>query len=124
LARLSQARHEVLVLTLHDQRGRFRSAFEFSGGGARVVLPFRSIVQCALANHASGLVLLHNHPTGDPTPSRADIAATRGLAALCVPLELHVHDHLVVGRERVVSMQRAGILTNAAAGASAREGRA
>jgi DNA repair protein RadC len=57
------------------------------------------------------MLLMHNHPSGEATPSADDIAATAGLAALCRPLDIVLHDHLVVGGGSVVSMQRAGLLT-------------
>lgn len=55
-------------------------------------------------------MLLHNHPSGDPTPSAEDRSATSMLAALCRPLELVLHDHLVIGAQSVVSMRRAGMI--------------
>lgn len=54
--------------------------------------------------------LLHNHPSGDPTPSQADIEMTRQVIAACRTLNLSVHDHLVVGRDGVASFKALGLI--------------
>jgi DNA repair protein RadC len=58
----------------------------------------REIVKRALEHSASAIILVHNHPSGDPTPSRADIDMTREIAAAAKALKITVHDHLVIGR--------------------------
>src|ERR1700689_5508390 len=58
----------------------------------------REIVKRALELSASSIILLHNHPSGDPTPSKADIAMTREIAGAAKALRIAVHDHIVVGR--------------------------
>ena len=63
----------------------------------------------ALGAAASG-VLLHNHPSGDPTPSREDIRLTRQLVECARLLDLRVHDHVVVGHGRYVSLAERGII--------------
>lgn len=50
-------------------------------------------------------MLVHNHPSGDPTPSRADIQMTRQIADIAQPLGISVHDHIIVGRDGHVSMR-------------------
>lgn len=54
--------------------------------------------------------VLHNHPSGDPTPSRADIDMTRQIAEAARALRIAVHDHLVVGRDGVASFKALGLL--------------
>ena len=56
------------------------------------------------------MILVHNHPSGDPTPSRADIEMTRQVVVAAQALGLAVHDHLVVGREGVASFKQLGLL--------------
>lgn len=73
------------------------------------VLP-RPIVHRALELGASGIILVHNHPSGSPEPSRADIEATRDLIAACRPLEIAVHDHLIVARGGWTSLRLRGLL--------------
>ena len=54
--------------------------------------------------------MVHNHPSGDPTPSRADIDMTRQIVAAGRPLNVEVHDHLIVGREGVTSFKQLGLM--------------
>jgi DNA repair protein RadC len=58
----------------------------------------REIIRRALELNASAIILVHNHPSGDPTPSSADIVMTQNIASLAKPLGISVHDHLIIGR--------------------------
>lgn len=70
----------------------------------------REIVKRALEVGASAIILVHNHPSGDPTPSRADIEMTRDVVAAAKALKISVHDHLVVGRSGHASFKSLGLL--------------
>jgi DNA repair protein RadC len=70
----------------------------------------REIIRRALQLNASAIILVHNHPSGDPSPSRADIEMTREIIALAVPLGVTVHDHLIVGRNGHSSFRALGLL--------------
>ena len=70
----------------------------------------REIVRRALEHGASAIILVHNHPSGDPTPSRADIDMTREIAAAAKALKIAVHDHLVIGRSGHASFKSLGLL--------------
>ncbi len=70
----------------------------------------REIVKRALEFSASFLILAHNHPSGDPTPSKADIAMTREITAAAKALGITVHDHLVIGRAGHSSFKALGLL--------------
>jgi DNA repair protein RadC len=59
----------------------------------------REVVKRALELSASALILVHNHPSGDPTPSPADVKMTREIIDVARPLGIAVHDHIIVGRE-------------------------
>lgn len=59
----------------------------------------REVVKRALELSATAIVLVHNHPSGDPTPSRADIEMTRQIVAAAKPLGVLVHDHIIVGKQ-------------------------
>ena len=65
----------------------------------------REVVKRALELSASALILVHNHPSGDPSPSPADIRMTREIAAVAKPLGIVVHDHIIVGREGHASLK-------------------
>lgn len=69
----------------------------------------REVVRRALELAASALILVHNHPSGDPTPSRADIDMTRQVVEAARVFGLQVHDHLVVGREGTASFRALGL---------------
>ncbi len=59
----------------------------------------REVVKRALELSATALILVHNHPSGDPTPSRADIQMTQSIIDVAKPLGIAVHDHIIVGKE-------------------------
>ena len=70
----------------------------------------REVVQRALEVGAGAIVLVHNHPSGDVTPSKADITMTRAIVEACAPLDILVHDHLIIGRDQVASFKSLGLL--------------
>lgn len=70
----------------------------------------REVVKRALELHATALILVHNHPSGDPTPSRADLEMTRQIQDAATVLEIVVHDHLILGNGRYTSFRREGLL--------------
>ena len=70
----------------------------------------REVVKRALDLGASALILVHNHPSGDPTPSKADVTMTRDIVKAAAPLGVTVHDHLVIGRGRHASLRDMGLM--------------
>ena len=70
----------------------------------------REVVKRALDLGASAIIMVHNHPSGDPTPSKADIAMTREVAKAAETLGLTVHDHIVIGRAGHASFKGMGLL--------------
>ena len=70
----------------------------------------REIARRALELSAAAVILVHNHPSGDPKPSAADIAITRDIVDAAAAISVKVHDHLVIGRERVESFKSLGLL--------------
>ncbi len=71
----------------------------------------REVVKRALALNAAALILVHNHPSGDPKPSRDDIEMTREIKAASEALGITIHDHLVIGRKGHASFRSLGLLT-------------
>jgi len=65
----------------------------------------REVVRRALELSASALLLVHNHPSGDPTPSNQDVKMTLDIIAVAKPLGVTVHDHVIVGRQGHVSLR-------------------
>jgi DNA repair protein RadC len=106
----------------HREREHFRLLFldkknilikdEVQGEGTVDHTPVypREVVKRALELGASAIILVHNHPSGDPTPSRADIDMTREIAKAAAPLGIAIHDHIVVGRKGHVSFKGQGLI--------------
>ena len=69
----------------------------------------REVMRRALEMSASAVILAHNHPSGDPTPSAADVDMTRQVVEAGRALRIAVHDHIVVGREGVASLKALGL---------------
>ncbi len=65
----------------------------------------REVVRRALELSATAIILVHNHPSGDPTPSRADIEMTKTIIATAKPLDITVHDHVIIGRDGHASLR-------------------
>jgi len=70
----------------------------------------REVIRRALELHATALILVHNHPSGDPTPSRADIEMTGEIRTAGAVFSVVVHDHLIIGNGRHLSFRREGLL--------------
>jgi DNA repair protein RadC len=75
----------------------------------------REVIKRALNLGASALILVHNHPSGDPTPSAADIAVTNDIFKTAAALGIAVHDHLIIGRGGHTSLRELGIIPSKAA---------
>lgn len=70
----------------------------------------REVVKRALELNASALILVHNHPSGDPTPSEADIGMTQQINLACQTLCLTLHDHIIIGKSQEISFRSEGLL--------------
>ncbi len=106
----------------HEKREQFRVLFldrknqliadELMGQGTVDHAPVypREIARRALELSASSLILVHNHPSGDTKPSRADIDITREIIDVLQPFDISVHDHLIVGTTGVTSFKSSGVI--------------
>jgi len=70
----------------------------------------REIIKRALTLESTAIILAHNHPSGDPTPSQSDITMTNEVIAAAKAISVVVHDHLIIGRENVVSFKTLGLM--------------
>lgn len=70
----------------------------------------REVARRALELSAASLILVHNHPSGDPKPSAADLAITREIVAAAEVISVNVHDHLIIGRDGVASFKNLGLI--------------
>jgi DNA repair protein RadC len=109
VALAAESREQFRVLFL-DKKNQL-IADEILGHGTVDHAPVypREVARRALELSASSLVLVHNHPSGDPTPSGADVEMTRQIEAALRPLSIAVHDHLVVGRDGTASLKALGL---------------
>lgn len=110
-ARLAGLEHEIFGALLLDNRHRVLAFEELFRGtiNGTAVYP-REVVKRALSCNAAAVIFVHNHPSGDPEPSRADESLTQRLKQTLELIDIRVLDHLVVGREGVVSFAERGIL--------------
>ena len=70
----------------------------------------REIIKRTLAHEATALILTHNHPSGDSTPSQSDIDMTKEIVQACKAIRVSVHDHLIIGRENIASFKTLGLM--------------
>lgn len=70
----------------------------------------REIIKRALELESTALILTHNHPSGDPTPSQSDIDITKEIVQACKAIRVSVHDHLIIGRENIASFKTLGLM--------------
>ncbi len=99
----------IVVLYLTRDR-RVIEVAEYAGEAEHADLPMRRIIAEALRLGSEGLVVAHNHPSGDPEPSAADLSATRALTATARSLGIALHDHLIFAGGQWRSLRQMGLL--------------
>jgi len=110
-AALARERVEQFRVLFLDSKNRLL-ADEVLGQGTVNHTPVypREVVKRALELGATALILVHNHPSGDPTPSRADLEMTAEIKAAASLLGIALHDHVIIGNGRHTSLRRDGLL--------------
>ena len=108
---LCRERTEQFRILFLDNRNRLL-ADEAQGRGTVNHTPVypREVVKRALELHATALILVHNHPRGDPSPSRDDAEMTKAIAQAAQALGVAVHDHVIIGNGRWFSFRQQGLL--------------
>jgi DNA repair protein RadC len=101
---------EFRVLFLNHKHALIADEVQQTGTVNHAPVYPREVVKRALDLGASAIILAHNHPSGDPTPSKDDIEITRQLAAAAASLGLAVHDHLIIAGKRHYSFKSNGLL--------------
>jgi DNA repair protein RadC len=99
----------IAVLHLDGER-RLLGITEHPGGADEAELPTRALIAEALRLGAEGLIVAHNHPSGDPAPSEMDLRATRILAEVTRRLGIALHDHLIFAGGACRSLRAMGLL--------------
>lgn len=118
-----QATYDYLLYELRDQTEEIFAcifltarnqviAFEpiFRGSLTHTPVHPRVLLKRCLYHNAAAIILVHNHPSGDPTPSAADRHLTQQLTTILQPLEISLHDHLVIGNNQVISLNQTELL--------------
>jgi DNA repair protein RadC len=100
-----EAREQFRILFLDKKNNLIADEVQGRGTVDHTPVYVREVVKRALELSASALILVHNHPSGDPTPSRADIDMTKQIADAARPLGVTIHDHVIVGRDGHASLK-------------------
>ena len=100
-----QSVEQFRILFLDKKNALIADELQQSGTVDHTPVYPREVVKRALEVGATALILVHNHPSGDPTPSAADIAMTRQVIDIAKPLGIAVHDHIIVGKRSHVSFK-------------------
>jgi DNA repair protein RadC len=98
-------REEFRILFLDKRNGLIADEVQGAGTVDHTPVYPREVVRRSLELAATALILVHNHPSGDPTPSTADVKMTLEIIAMAAPLGVTIHDHLIVGRNGHASLK-------------------
>lgn len=96
---------EFRILFLDKRNGLIADEVQQRGTVDHTPVYPREVIRRALELQSTAIILVHNHPSGDPTPSQADVRMTRQIVDIAKPLGVEVHDHIIVGREGQVSFR-------------------
>ena len=105
-----RAVERVRVLHLNAKNMLIRDELISEGSVDQAAVHVREVIRRALELSSSALILVHNHPSGDPQPSRQDIALTKEIALAGKPLGIAVHDHIIVGTSGQTSLRAQGLI--------------
>jgi DNA repair protein RadC len=100
----------VRVLFLNSKNMLIRNEPMSEGSVDEAAVYVREIIRRALEYHATAIILVHNHPSGDPQPSQQDIRLTREIIEAGRPLKIAVHDHLIIGTQGHSSLRQMGLI--------------
>ena len=96
---------ESLGISLEAVRAQVEEIIGHGGQAPSGHIPFTPRAKRALELSTTAIILVHNHPSGDPTPSRADIDMTKLIVETAKPLGIAVHDHIIIGKDGHVSLK-------------------
>lgn len=106
----SEQREQFRILFLDKKNRLIADEVQSDGTVDHTPAYVREVVKRALEVSATAILLVHNHPSGDPTPSRADIDMTQMIKSPAKPLGIALHDHIIVGREGHKSFRALGLI--------------
>lgn len=105
-----EAIERVRVLYLNSKNMLIRNEPVSEGSVDEAAVYIREIIKRALDYHATAMIIVHNHPSGDPSPSQQDIQLTRELAEAARPLKIALHDHVIIGAKGHSSLRAMGLI--------------
>jgi DNA repair protein RadC len=105
-----QAVERVRILFLNSKNMLIRDELLSEGSVDEAAVYIREIVRIALECHATAMIVVHNHPSGDPQPSQQDIRLTRDIIDATRHLKIEVHDHIIVGSRGHSSLRAMGLI--------------
>src|SRR6476661_8351490 len=100
-----EAKEQFRILFLDKRNQIIADEVQQTGTVDHTPVYVREVVKRALELSATAIILVHNHPSGDPTPSRADIQMTQQIVEIAKPLGISVHDHIIVGKDGHTSLK-------------------
>ncbi|WP_390893223.1 RadC family protein [Bosea rubneri] len=110
LAMAFAEREQFRILFLDKKNALIADEVQQTGTVDHTPVYPREVMRRALELSATALILVHNHPSGDPTPSGADMRMTRELVDIAKPLGIAIHDHIIVGRDGHASFKGLGLI--------------
>lgn len=105
----AKEQEELHVVLLDTKHHILSTTHVYTGSVSSITVRMADIFKAAVRHNASALALVHNHPSGDPAPSSADIQMTRDAVQAGNLLEINVIDHVIIGRGKHVSLKRLGL---------------
>ncbi len=104
------ATERVRILHLNTRNMLIRDEIMAEGSIDQAAVSVREVIRRAIDLGSAAIILVHNHPSGDPSPSRADIALTRTIIDAGKPLGIAVHDHIIIGMNGHASFRAQGLI--------------
>lgn len=109
-ARLQTLPQEELAFLIVDREGRATASLSFPGDETQVTPDLQQLMALAIGIGASGFVMIHNHPSGNASPSRQDIAVTRQISNMARTIGMTLFDHVIVTAAAIFSFRRSGLI--------------
>jgi DNA repair protein RadC len=110
MASLEVEQLRVILLDVRNQVKRVVTLYQ--GSTSCSMVRVGELFRDAIRENAAAIILIHNHPSGDPTPSPEDVSLTRAVVAAGKTMDIDVLDHLVIGKGRFISMKERGVAFN------------
>lgn len=111
MEKLRHRKKECVVVACLDSKGQLTKEIELSTGSVKMsLISPRDVFLEALRNEAVNIILIHNHPSGDPTPSQSDFAATKCVAEMGQKLDIPLLDHIIIGDNCYMSFKEESYL--------------